>query len=110
MCAFVTGVQTCALPISAPPPSPGLRFDRPRAIVGRGYAPDAPRPLRIPGLGFDRPRTLSRSEERRVGKEFVSTCGYRWSQLNLNTNTMKSQRIPYISANRLRNIYVQQRQ
>src|SRR3546814_16101165 len=38
----------------------------------------APVPVAIPAAGFD---TLAqvRSEERRVGKECVSTCRYRWS-------------------------------
>src|SRR3546814_13601040 len=35
-------------------PYPGFRFrPAPHLVVGRGYAPDPPRPLRIPGLGFD---------------------------------------------------------
>src|SRR3546814_3659787 len=29
--------------------------------------------------GFDDPKVRERSEERRVGKECVSTCRYRWS-------------------------------
>src|SRR3546814_20251745 len=33
-------------------------------------------------LAFLRPGTLPRSEERRVGKECVSTCRSRWSQYN----------------------------
>src|SRR3546814_12779978 len=72
-CALVTGVQTCALP-----------------IYGRG-APDA-----LCGAGdesggrgrhggnlarYRRSAATSapRSEERRVGKECVSTCRSRWS-------------------------------
>src|SRR3546814_3008110 len=36
-------------------PYPGFRFRQtPHLVVGRAYAPAAPRPLRIPGLGFDR--------------------------------------------------------
>src|SRR3546814_4564534 len=62
-CALVTGVQTCALPISA-----GDRRSRRRAVGGDRA-----------GAG-DRLRRLSgRSEERRVGKECVSTCRSRWS-------------------------------
>src|SRR3546814_10804091 len=58
-CALVTGVQTCALPISPSRPQ---------------YAP----------LGgccmMNEPiKSPSRSEERRVGKECVSTCRSRWS-------------------------------
>src|SRR3546814_6652162 len=62
-CALVTGVQTCALPIWALPRG------------GHHPHPDLPRrPLRerpVPGA--------LRSEERRVGKECVSTCRSRWS-------------------------------
>src|SRR3546814_10037576 len=61
-CALVTGVQTCALPIS-------------RAGAG---VPDAPS-----ARGRDRSaagvRVRDRSEERRVGKECISTCRSRWS-------------------------------
>src|SRR3546814_10689569 len=58
-CALVTGVQTCALPILGP-----FRFDR-------GEQRPAARDRRRAGAG--------RSEERRVGKECVSTCRSRWS-------------------------------
>src|SRR3546814_8775879 len=68
-CALVTGVQTCALPILAPvtrafdaePVGIDPRICRDRRIEpGEHVAP----------LG---------SEERRVGKECVSTCRSRWS-------------------------------
>src|SRR3546814_4181425 len=59
-CALVTGVQTCALPI---------------------YADDVAEATRR--LAHDLCRLLERdgqrSEERRVGKECVSTCRSRWS-------------------------------
>src|SRR3546814_9401259 len=58
-CALVTGVQTCALPICG------------------GSAPDTWRemiPVKWTGSRFE-----CRSEERRVGKECVSTCRSRWS-------------------------------
>src|SRR3546814_2764520 len=72
-CALVTGVQTCALPISAKrlvntalehvnPAETGL--DQP---LGRRTDGD-------PGAADQH-----RSEERRVGKECVSTCRSRWS-------------------------------
>src|SRR3546814_12898710 len=81
-CALVTGVQTCALPIYRPKPS--------RRGICR---PDAPVPAhcnvdRGPCRGrHDWSRCLAvatddvegRSEERRVGKECVSTCRSRWS-------------------------------
>src|SRR3546814_7463281 len=61
-CALVTGVQTCALPISDPVIEPLLSADR-RDV-----------PVFMPFLFGER-----RSEERRVGKECVSTCRSRWS-------------------------------
>src|SRR3546814_10550232 len=67
-CALVTGVQTCALPISAvnlEAPMPDLRYD----------------PTRTALLLVDPYNDFldARSEERRVGKECVSTCRSRWS-------------------------------
>src|SRR3712207_7272306 len=74
----VTGVQTCALPISRalrPLPRPGQR-------VGAGDVPllrpppGAPRRLLAPPGGrLPDARAPRRSEERRVGKE----CRSRWS-------------------------------
>src|SRR3546814_2970795 len=62
-CALVTGVQTCALPICLP-----LRRERDlRDIMRKGKRPVV--------LVVDE----ARSEERRVGKECVSTCRSRWS-------------------------------
>src|SRR6516165_4055343 len=55
----VTGVQTCALPISRSSSA------RPRPWTRRSAAPRSPPP----------PRRCARSEERRVGKE----CRSRWS-------------------------------
>src|SRR3546814_2172795 len=60
-CALVTGVQTCALPISLGERDPVLYE------VGRAE------PEQRGG------EAQSRSEERRVGKECVSTCRSRWS-------------------------------
>src|SRR3546814_2888058 len=69
-CALVTGVQTCALPISrrllAAPPN--VRGDCRRS----GLRPR--RLLATPANVCD-----ERSEERRVGQECVSTCRSRWS-------------------------------
>src|SRR3546814_2429599 len=59
-CALVTGVQTCALPISRPRP-----FRRRMASKAVRAGSSLFSPLR--------------SEERRVGKECVSTCRSRWS-------------------------------
>src|SRR3546814_10609153 len=59
-CALVTGVQTCALPI---------------------YSTRVTSPCGLPITGSrGSPVSWSaRSEERRVGKESVSTCRSRWS-------------------------------
>src|SRR3546814_7879122 len=81
-CALVTGVQTCALPIY-----------RRRAVVLPGQVADTPAQHtvslekrrekgRVEGhVNVSQWRDLnivSRSEERRVGKECVSTCRSRW--------------------------------
>src|SRR3546814_2853958 len=71
-CALVTGVQTCALPIcAARAERPQSRLDRP-GRHRRWPAGAAPRQGLLQA-GADR------SEERRVGKECVSTCRSRWS-------------------------------
>src|SRR3546814_2161011 len=57
-CALVTGVQTCALPIWAQADDTALRG----ATEEQGGH-----------------HSGNRSEERRVGKECVSTCRSRWS-------------------------------
>src|SRR3546814_6309828 len=82
-CALVTGVQTCALPIS---------------LLGRELEREGSALLQLCGHRFnnglwcnakvgiervDRARGaegMERSEERRVGKECVSTCRSRWSR------------------------------
>src|SRR3546814_8576448 len=75
-CALVTGVQTCALPIYRK-----AAWD----MIGKEAIPELKTvfvgdPDRLStftltksGIHFDR------SEERRVGKECVSTCRSRWS-------------------------------
>src|SRR3546814_3299805 len=91
-CALVTGVQTCALPIFelVMLPDDGLERFVPLLefpangfrLVDRGdgsgvWRERGGRNLKMrdshPGGQF------GRSEERRVGKECVSTCRYRWS-------------------------------
>src|SRR3546814_2089652 len=77
-CALVTGVQTCALPISSrvnpddrsPAPSPQLPC--PNQPTSRSPSSAAPACTSSKGCG-------TRSEERRVGQECVSTCRSRWS-------------------------------
>src|SRR3546814_3665127 len=72
-CALVTGVQTCALPIlqeSGPgwqSRQPARASCRPRRRTDRRRASPGP------------PRRPRGSEERRVGKECVSTCRSRGS-------------------------------
>src|SRR3546814_5944892 len=72
-CALVTGVQTCALPISTAAARTMIDMD-----------PDHPltRHLSVAywkGGDEEVEQYLYRSEERRVGKECVSTCRSRWS-------------------------------
>src|SRR3546814_3482652 len=97
-CALVTGVQTCALPIYDVPGPEILdaavsafhqAFDA--EWGGFGGAPKFPTPQNLDfvlrglarsgaaELGTMAEVTLDRSEERRVGKECVSTCRSRWS-------------------------------
>src|SRR3546814_2528318 len=74
-CALVTGVQTCALPIYL------LRNVNRNVLATPCLA--LPRTLSRPQRGWLGqvlgPRPPVRSEERRVGKECVSTCRSRWS-------------------------------
>src|SRR3546814_2359045 len=82
-CALVTGVQTCALPIYR-----RLARDRLRDGAADGHLPrcgtanlphGAALSLRWLECRSVPPRLDRRSEERRVGKEGVSTCRFRWS-------------------------------
>src|SRR3546814_5127184 len=95
-CALVTGVQTCALPICTPrvgarnsrvrrrPPCDAETQDQAYRVglsdeaetANRAHGPPCGRPTRA-SYPF-RQRATSRSEERRVGKECVSTCRSRW--------------------------------
>src|SRR3546814_4198002 len=88
-CALVTGVQTCALPIY--PKLEALRalaMDHvrgrscPRTTSGcRGLPPELVTASRQLLAQYESTSQLRghRSEERRVGKECVSTCRSRWS-------------------------------
>src|SRR3546814_10251069 len=93
-CALVTGVQTCALPIftvveQAVDAERGIiahrlvehRLEVLLAVIAQAQL--GPRLLVVAGLaGDDRDRAgggVARSEERRVGKECVSTGRSRWS-------------------------------
>src|SRR3546814_9819031 len=77
-CALVTGVQTCALPIYAQVmPRGPLTLDPATAVLH--YAQEIFEGLKAYRFD-DGSMALFRSEERRVGKECVSTCRSRWSQ------------------------------
>src|SRR3546814_5290128 len=90
-CALVTGVQTCALPIYPEFSAETLgefaarRTDRAGADGQDGGGGDCGVLTRANQAGGtlasadDQHRHASRSEERRVGKECVSTCRSRWS-------------------------------
>src|SRR3546814_8533911 len=77
-CALVTGVQTCALPICCLQARAGQSFRR------HDRCCESNANLRWEQVGFTIMCALIlitnlRSEERRVGKECVSTCRSRWS-------------------------------
>src|SRR3546814_4205377 len=79
-CALVTGVQTCALPIS------GHRLEFRGAQISSDGGLLVMRELddvlglsNLASEALRDSRTGKRSEERRVGKECVSTCRSRWS-------------------------------
>src|SRR3546814_5275729 len=78
-CALVTGVQTCALPIYLAVAVRATLLDRVEREGGRldrGKLIQIWANLAGRGGAFER---VARSEERRVGKECVSTCRSRWS-------------------------------
>src|SRR3546814_6315420 len=85
-CALVTGVQTCALPISSPASPAGLApaSVSPSARIARcglgksiPWASNAALSRRLNSR--DTVHCLPRSEERRVGKECVRTGRSRWA-------------------------------
>src|SRR3546814_3873855 len=81
-CALVTGVQTCALPICMV----NSHFGTPNGWPDEGRTFVSARDLvTLAQAMIERHhalyrRYIGRSEERRVGKECVSTCRSRWSQ------------------------------
>src|SRR3546814_17206236 len=107
-CALVTGVQTCALPIfdvlvvdelSKLKNTQTVRFKALKLVLntfGRRWgltgSPAANGLLDLFGQTYvlDMGNALGqRSEERRVGKECVSTCRSRWSPYQSKKNTIK---------------------
>src|SRR3546814_4203464 len=84
-CALVTGVQTCALPIFGSSPQAAILqasicltlYNIIQVIRGSvAEAQGVPTETVSSEMVF---RDVQRSEERRVGKECVSTCRSRWS-------------------------------
>src|SRR3546814_2702752 len=75
-CALVTGVQTCALPIYIDIGIPAIHFKGIEQSMKERQGPifDA-----FAAAGVAILSDNIRSEERRVGKECVSTCRSRWS-------------------------------
>src|SRR3546814_12840613 len=82
-CALVTGVQTCALPISNP-----KKWQKTWRIIARfgpfsSISVHCSAAKNYEGTSINHTKKLTalaiRSEERRVGKECVSTCRSRWS-------------------------------
>src|SRR3546814_14105595 len=105
MCALVTGVQTCALPILRVP----HKGDVAGHVIEGAYevlhgfdraqeSRDAMQAITLDSgesevfaraalaLKYDE-ATPARSEERRVGNECVSTCRSRWSRAHNKNNT-----------------------
>src|SRR3546814_4456792 len=89
-CALVTGVQTCALPISGlSMNSSSMKFAGERDYSPISFFGGTPQmkahwdtwesAMASKGRTDDRSRYRVRSEERRVGKECVSTVRSRWS-------------------------------
>src|SRR3546814_5653058 len=87
-CALVTGVQTCALPICGIQPTQTIHrritqtsrdpvfVKTHNAVMEYAGAPMISLPYTAGAI------YVIRSEERRVGKECVSTCRSRWSPYN----------------------------
>src|SRR3546814_6311105 len=84
-CALVTGVQTCALPILLQLSTLDLQIEIREALDANPLleadeeTTDLAEELPLPVMPEQPERALERSEERRVGKECVSTCRSRWS-------------------------------
>src|SRR3546814_8357710 len=99
-CALVTGVQTCALPIllvvknfgassatdvrvdfDPPAPSADEVAALPNSDVKKWLYQRFADPVPVWAPGWTTSNVIrTRSEERRVGKECVSTCKSRWSR------------------------------
>src|SRR3546814_13089586 len=85
-CALVTEVQTCALPIYYRDARRAIQQAFLRGRLGgdaRGH------PRKEPGRA-----RVARSEERRVGKECVSTCRSRWSPYHSKRKPVVHSQVP----------------
>src|SRR3546814_15426631 len=111
-CALVTGVQTCALPISTIPnlfqaPDTPLQ-KRNNATTHITYQTSLFLSLitcpisAISDRKSPSPMEMPRSEERRVGKECVSTCRSRWSPYHTKKKQTYTTICEYIKTNKLR--------
>src|SRR3546814_1649752 len=78
-CALVTGVQTCALPISLPAAAGRPNGRRHLLLLAWTLPPHISGGVYRPNSVLQAAAAQGRSEERRVGKECVSTCRSRWS-------------------------------
>src|SRR3546814_7842226 len=80
-CALVTGVQTCALPICPLIDMPDIASSIILQNAPHQHAALDQNDQAIAEVAHEPIDTMSasRSEERRVGKECVSTCRSRWS-------------------------------
>src|SRR3546814_12464887 len=112
ICALVTGVQTCALPIWAEgdllQPLLGVgdrvedrRIGLPRVHLRRLLVEQS---LNRAGHAMHQRhlyegQRLFRSEERRVGKECVSTCRNRWLPYTLKKHTKNEDTTPFDVSN-----------
>src|SRR3546814_14657649 len=100
-CALVTGVQTCALPICS---------EKVPLLCLTKEIGERPSDLRLVQylvrfsedcVGCEVTRVTIRSEERRVGKEGVSTCRSRWSPSHYKKKEEQNSRITRVYANGL---------
>src|SRR3546814_2194298 len=86
-CALVTGVQTCALPIyGGSEPTISVKNLTNSTDYWVSIMGNPSRYAFLVGIVYSKETRslfgLARSEERRVGKECVSTCRSRWSPYN----------------------------
>src|SRR3546814_10729207 len=77
-CALVTGVQTCALPISVDRHTRAILLYIEHVRDARKFLSAARAAARGKPVVVVKPGRHDRSEERRGGKECVRTCRSRW--------------------------------